>query len=186
VSSRPGTSGGPGPASASTSRTSTSSSPAAPTWSAWDLERRSLLHLENRTQFANVQEALGSYGAKRTYLARVLADRLGVGSRGWATVTHAIVAIWSAEVLHTLRIRRETFRAACPDGAGNLLAWWAGRLDLLDQRAGSASVTSTLALVDPSPEARDEQRLRPFDDAVRIKPRLSDYAEAAVRLRLQL
>lgn len=29
---------------------------------AWDLERRALLHIENRTAFPNVQEALGSYG----------------------------------------------------------------------------------------------------------------------------
>jgi transcriptional regulator with XRE-family HTH domain len=148
---------------------------------AWHLERRALLHLENRTQFPNVQDALGAYGAKRTYLARVLAERLGVGPRGWSTVTHAMVALWSAEVLHTLRIRRETFRAACPDGAGNLVAWWTGRLDLLDDRDGASS----LVLLDPSPDARDDQRLRPFNNSVRIKPRLRDYADAAVRLGSQ-
>lgn len=44
---------------------------------AWDPARRTLLHVENRTRFPNTQEAFGAYHAKRTYLARVLAERLG-------------------------------------------------------------------------------------------------------------
>jgi transcriptional regulator with XRE-family HTH domain len=84
---------------------------------AWDPDRAALLHIENRTAFPNVQEALGSYSAKRSYLADVLAQRLEIDARPWRAVTHVIVALWSAEVLHVLRLRTESFRAACPDPA---------------------------------------------------------------------
>ena len=57
---------------------------------AWDRERHTLLHVENRTRFPNLQEAFGSYNAKRAYLARAVADRLGVRG-GWRSQTHVIV-----------------------------------------------------------------------------------------------
>jgi hypothetical protein len=50
---------------------------------AWDLEHRALLHIENRTAFPNVQEALGSYSAKPSYLGGVLAERLSIEGRRW-------------------------------------------------------------------------------------------------------
>lgn len=81
---------------------------------AWDLEARALLHLENKSRLADLQDVAGSYNAKRPYLPAVLGDRLGVGPRGWATVTHALVVLWSSEVLHVLRLRAATFRALCP------------------------------------------------------------------------
>ena len=80
---------------------------------AWDLESLALLHLENRTAFPNVQESLGSYNAKRAYLARELATRLGIP--GFRSETHAMVCLWSSDVLHALRLHAATFRATCPD-----------------------------------------------------------------------
>jgi transcriptional regulator with XRE-family HTH domain len=59
---------------------------------AWSLERRSLLHIENRTRFPNLQDSLGSYNAKRAYLARALAERLNLRG-GFSSVTHALVGL---------------------------------------------------------------------------------------------
>jgi hypothetical protein len=56
---------------------------------AWDLASRSLLHVENRTRFPNLQDAIGSYNAKRQYLPAVMAERFGVRG-GFATVTHVM------------------------------------------------------------------------------------------------
>jgi transcriptional regulator with XRE-family HTH domain len=146
---------------------------------AWNVEHRALLHIENRTQFPNVQEALGSYTAKRHYLPGVLARRLDLGNRGWASVTHAIVALWSAEVLHVLRLRRETFAAACPDSPAPLVAWWAGTPAGLPERS-----TSSLVLLDPA-STRTRSQLLPMESAMTARPRYRDYADAAVRLRLR-
>ena len=60
----------------STSPTSTTSSLAVRTWSRGTRQPSALLHIENRTQFPNVQEALGGFGSKRAYLGGVLAARL--------------------------------------------------------------------------------------------------------------
>lgn len=87
-----------------------------------DLERRALLHIENRTQFPNLQEAAGSYNAKRAYLAQVIGDRLGVTR--WASETHVLAALWSAEALHAVRLRTESFRAMCPDPEDDFVSWW--------------------------------------------------------------
>jgi transcriptional regulator with XRE-family HTH domain len=144
---------------------------------AWDLERRALLHLENRTQFPNVQDALGSYAAKRQYLPGVLSRRLGLDARGWASVSHAMVGLWSAEVLHVLRVRRETFASACPDPASGVLAWWHG-----DHEGLVDGVTSALVLLDPA-GTRPAHRLLPMERAVTARPRYRDYADAAARLR---
>ena len=42
---------------------------------ACDLDRRALLHVENRTRFPDFQDMAGAFNAKRAYLGRVLADR---------------------------------------------------------------------------------------------------------------
>jgi transcriptional regulator with XRE-family HTH domain len=143
---------------------------------AWDRTRAALLHIENRTAFPNIQEALGSYSAKRSYLADVLAGRLGIEDRQWHRVSHAIVGLWSAEVLHALRLRTETFRAACPDPAIDVHDWWAGRLP------AGRGVTSSLVLLDPSPNVLDQLRFATLDDVPRIRPRYRDYADAVARL----
>src|SRR3990172_8266604 len=54
---------------------------------AWDRERRSLLHVENRTRFPNLQEAFGSYNAKRAYLAADVAERTAWAADGGARRT---------------------------------------------------------------------------------------------------
>ena len=144
---------------------------------AWDPERGALLHIENRTAFPNVQEALGSYSAKRSYLAEVLAQRLEIDGGRWHAVTHVIVALWSAEVLHVLRLRTESFRAACPDPATDVHSWWAGRSPV------HRGATSSLVLLDPSPDIPDRRRFATLDDALRVRPRYRDYADAVPRLK---
>lgn len=109
---------------------------------AWDLDQRALLHVENRTRFPNVQEAVGSYNAKRRYLPAVMAERLGL-RRGFSSVTNVIAGLWSNEVLHTVRMRPATFRAVCPDDGSAFDAWWSG------SRASPGGSTSTFVLFDP-------------------------------------
>jgi transcriptional regulator with XRE-family HTH domain len=141
---------------------------------AWDLDRRALLHIENRTRFPNLQEAFGSYAAKRAYLPAVLAERVGIGRGGWDSVAHAIVALWSAEVLHTIHIRSESFRAACPDASTDFEAWWSGRVP------DAGRPTSTLILLDPMAPAH-ARRFIGLAEAANARPRYRGYADAAGR-----
>lgn len=91
-----------------------------------DVASRALIHIENRTRFPNVQDAIRADNTKRAYLAPAIAGRLGVRG-GVASVTHVTAALWSSEVLHVVRLRESTFRAACPDGIPAFEAWWSGR-----------------------------------------------------------
>ena len=145
---------------------------------AWDVPRRALLHIENRTQFPNVQEALGSYAAKRSYLADVLASRLQIEGLRWLSVSHVIAALWSAEVLHVLRLRKETFRAGCPDPPTDFRSWWAG-----DHLAGRG-VTSSLVVFDPSPDLPDSRRFASLDESLNARTRFRDYFGAVARLKV--
>ncbi|MEO8273273.1 MAG: hypothetical protein ABI620_04340 [Chloroflexota bacterium] len=144
---------------------------------AWDLGGRALLHIENRTQFPNVQEALGSFASKRAYLGSVLADREGIGRGGWASETHVIAALWSGEVLRVLRVRETTFRVACPDGLEPLDGWWAGRMQDLPRRS------TILALMDPVTTVRESFRFGSLD-RVGGRWRYSNYAAAARALEI--
>jgi transcriptional regulator with XRE-family HTH domain len=110
---------------------------------AWDLDRRALLHVENRTRFPNVQEAIGSYNAKRRYLPAVMAERLGI-RHGFSSVTNVMAGLGSNEVIHVVRIRSATFRAVCPDDTSAVDGWWSGSPF---DRGGS---TSAFVLVDPA------------------------------------
>jgi transcriptional regulator with XRE-family HTH domain len=138
---------------------------------AWDPAGGSLLHIENRTRFPNLQEAAGSYNAKRAYLPAAVADRLRLRG-GWRSVTHALVVLWSAEALHAVRLRRSTFAALCPDAIGGFDAWWRGE-------PPTAGVTSTLVVLDPAPQLGRRRRLVGFDAVDRIDPRYRGYADAA-------
>lgn len=138
---------------------------------AWDLERRALLHCENRTLFPNVREIAGAWNAKRAYLASALAERLDLRG-GWLSATHAMVALWSSEVLHVLRLRTETFRAVCPDTPDAFAAWWSGT-------PPARGTNSTFVLLDPLAHGRQRQWVA-LDAAVSARPRLSTYREAAV------
>jgi len=142
---------------------------------AW--EGRDLLHIENRTLFPNLQDAAGSYNAKRQYLARALAERAGVGPEGWRSVTHVIACPWSAEVLHVLRLRRATFAAPCPDPPDQLAAWLAGTTP-------ERGTTSSLILLDPTvPFGSRRRRIAGLADAAKAEPRYHGYAETAAALR---
>lgn len=139
---------------------------------AWDLDRAALLHVENRTRFPDFQEMAGSYNAKRAYLGTSMAARLGL--RNWASETHVIAALWSAEVLHALRLRSESFRSICPDPPDAFMAWWSGR----PPPQGSSSC---LVVLDPF--ARDRQRVcLSLEGALSARPRHRGYAEVARRL----
>lgn len=49
---------------------------------AWNATERSLLHIENRTRFPDLQEFAGAWNAKRAYLPDVLAARFGIAGAG--------------------------------------------------------------------------------------------------------
>jgi transcriptional regulator with XRE-family HTH domain len=139
---------------------------------AWDVERRALLHIENRTRFPDLQEVAGAFNAKRAYLGDALAERCGVGR--WASETHVMAALWSSEILHALRLRTESFRSLCPDGSAAMTAWWAG------DPPGSGTI-STLVVLDPLAGGRE----RPFvglEAALRARPRYRGYADAVAQL----
>ncbi len=143
---------------------------------AWDIDNRAFLHLENKTQFPNIQEAIGSYNAKRAYLAPVLAERLGIGSRGWRSVTHALVVLWSTEALRQVREHAESFRAVCPDTESALGRWWAGQVP------EPGGPTSTLVLFDPAPRLGRSRALVGLDRALEVRARYRNYADAAEHL----
>lgn len=135
---------------------------------AWDLDARSLLHIENRSRFPDFQQMAGSFNAKRAYLAQALGERVGI--RRWASETHVIASLWSSEILHALRLRTESFRSICPDPPDAFTKWWVGN----PPRAG---VTSTLVVLDPLATGRR----RPFvalDHALAARPRYRGYVDA--------
>ena len=137
-------------------------------------DTRALLHIENRTRFPNVQEAFGSYNTKRAYLAQAIAERLNVPG-GFLSVTHAVVALWSSEVLHVIRLRQATFRAACPDPFDAFDRWWSGQ-------PPERGTRSTLVLMDPIDRPRS-RRFIGLDAALKAEPRYRGYGEAADALR---
>lgn len=141
----------------------------------WD--RENLLHIENRTRFPNLQDAAGSYNAKRSYLAPSIAQRLDLGPAGWRSVTHVMACLWSSEVIHVLRLRRATFDALCPDPADAFRDWLAGERP-------PPGVTSTLVLLDPTvaPDAR-RRTIVELAEAARVEPRFRGYSDAAQVLR---
>lgn len=139
---------------------------------AWHLDRRAFLHIENRTRFPDFQDMAGSFNAKRAYLAEAIATRVKV--RAWSSETHVIAALWSAEVLHALRLRTESFRALCPDDATALDGWWSGD-------PPGRGKTTLLVVLDPLVSGR----ARPYvglDEALRVKPRHRNYTELAARM----
>jgi hypothetical protein len=140
----------------------------------WTVEPARLLHLENRTRLPNTQEALGSFNAKCAYLGAELASRLG--TRRWQHETHVVVALWSAELLHSLRLRSATWRAACPDVEA-FEAWWRG-----DPPSGG--IRSELLVWDPlEGRRRDRRRWVGVDDVGTVRPRCRNYQDAFSALR---
>lgn len=111
----------------------------------------------------------GSYNAKRAYLGRVMAERIGI--RGWTSETHVIAALWSAEVLHALRLRTESFRSICPDSVESVVDWWDGALPPAGHR-------SVLVVLDPLSGGR-QRAFVGLDHALTVRPRYRGYADAA-------
>jgi transcriptional regulator with XRE-family HTH domain len=142
---------------------------------AFDLERGALLHIENRTRFPNLQEAFGSYNTKRQYLAAAMTQRLGLRG-GWDTVTHVVVALWSAEVLHAVRLRESSFRSVCPHPTDDFVAWWNGALP------DGGRTTSALVFLDPLASADRRATFVGLEELPRIRPRYRGYAEAHAAL----
>jgi transcriptional regulator with XRE-family HTH domain len=146
---------------------------------AFDGPRRALLHIENRTRFPDIQAFAGSFNAKRAYLADDIARRLGLaaGERALASVTHVVVALWTAEVLHVLRLRQATFRAVAPDPIDGFEAWWHGT-------PPASGVSASCVVFDPLPgERSSRRRWIGLEDAQRAVPRYRDYAAALEALR---
>ena len=138
---------------------------------AWD--DANLLHIENRTRFPNLQEAAGAWNAKRQYLARAVADRAGIGPRGWRSVTHVMACLWSSEVLHMIRLRRASFAALCPDDPDAFLAWLHGE----HPTPGS---TSSLVVLDPAiPFGSRRRTIAPVSEPPTLERRYRGYADAA-------
>lgn len=143
----------------------------------WSLERRALLHVENRTRFPNLQDAFGSYNAKRRYLPGVLGERLGLRD-GWHVVTNVIAALWSSEVIHDLRLHPASFRAVCPNDAEAFGEWWAG------QPPGRPGATSALVLFDPVGGGRSDRRRFVGLEAVDVvRGRYRGYPDAVEAIR---
>ena len=129
---------------------------------------------ENRTRFPDLQQAAGSYNAKRQYLAPTLARQLGVAR--FVSETHVMAGLWSAEVIHSVRLRHATFRALCPDPPDRLEAWLRGEPPHLGR-------SSTFVLLDPVARGRTA-RTTGLDRVLSgVRPRVRDYREAASRLR---
>ncbi|MCY7419236.1 MAG: hypothetical protein LH650_12225, partial [Chloroflexi bacterium] len=132
------------------------------------------LHIENRTRFPDIQAVAGTFNAKRAHLAASIAQRVGL--RRFTSETHVVAALWSSEVLHTLRLRPATFRALCPDPLDSFEAWWRGE-------PPSSGMTSTFVLLDPAATGR-QRRFISLDAALTsARPRSRGYAEVAERLR---
>jgi hypothetical protein len=136
---------------------------------AWDLAARTLLHLENRTRFPDMQETAGSFNAKRAYLGAALAQRLGI--RSWVSETHVIVGLWSSEVLHVFRLREQTFRTICQDSPDGFAAWWEGSPPASGSR-------SEMVLLDPLAQGRERTWIS-LDEALTARPRHRGYADVA-------
>jgi hypothetical protein len=142
---------------------------------AWSIEPAALLHIENRTRFPNLQEAFGSFNAKRAYLGGELAGRVRVSR--WRRETHVMVALWSAETLHQLRLHRSSFESVCPDPLDAFCDWWRGDTPAAGRR-------SNLVLFDPVVgHRRDRLRWASLSQLDAIRPRYRDYAEALAALR---
>jgi hypothetical protein len=142
---------------------------------AGELERRALLHIENRTRFPNIQDALGSYNAKRAYLPAVLAGRLGIERAGWDSVTHVLVVLWSAEALHAVRMHFDTFRSGCPDPATDFEGWWRG------DPPSTGRLSSSLIVLDP--RAGQRREFVGIDEPGALRSRYRGYADAAAAVR---
>ncbi len=143
---------------------------------AWSIESRALLHIENRTRFPNMGETFGAFNGKVAYLPGEFGRRLGL-RQGFDTVTHVVVALWSAETLHRLRLRTESFRSVCPASTEAFDRWWSGDVP-------APGVFKTLVIFDPLEGQRSSRRRYVGLDALPVIPsRYRGYADALEELK---
>jgi hypothetical protein len=142
---------------------------------AWSTADSSFLHIENRTRFPNIQEAFGSFNAKRAYLGRDLAERAGV--RRWQSEAHVMLALWSGEVLHELRLHKSSFETLCLGEQGIFERWRRGELP-------PVGVHSCVLVFDPIEGGRaDRRRWIGLGELASARPRHRDYVDALAALR---
>ncbi|MGD0862968.1 MAG: hypothetical protein ABSA21_09420 [Candidatus Limnocylindrales bacterium] len=87
-----------------------------------------------------------------------------------------IAALWSAEVLRTLRAHGASFESVCPDSPDAFEAWW--------RRTPPASGRhSVLIVFDPNKGRRCDRRRRAgLAGLPGLRPRYRDYAGAVALL----
>jgi hypothetical protein len=143
---------------------------------AWRREPAALLHIENRTQLPDLGETAGSFNAKCRFLAPRLAEELGV--RRFVSQTHVIAALWSAEIIHAVRLRPASMEALAPESEERLAAWLLGE-------PPATGVSRSFVLLDPFATGR--QRVFVGLPAIlgTVRPRVRGYREAAAWLRKQ-
>jgi hypothetical protein len=96
---------------------------------------------------------------------------------GFRSVTHAVAALWSSEVLHVVRLRQASFAAVCPDPIDAFARWWEGREPV-------TGASSCFIFFDPLPGKRSSRRRWVgLDEIPRVEPRYRGYADALERLR---
>ena len=140
---------------------------------AWSAPRRSLLHVENRTAFPDVQDAFGAFNAKRVYLGADLAERAGVS--GWRSETHVMAALWSTEIISTIRRHRATFGTIATGSPGSFEDWWSGRLPEPGHHAA-------VILLDPVPRRSAARAWTTLGEGFEGRARHAGYAAAAMSI----
>ena len=143
---------------------------------AWQIAERRLLHIENRTEFPDLQDSFGRFNAKRAYLGQELASRAGV--ERWRSETHVIAALWSSDSLRIIRRHRASFESVCPSPPDSFASWWSGESPV------SVGHHSTLVLFDPvTGECPAGRAWVGLGELEKLRSRYRDYADAADRLR---
>lgn len=141
----------------------------------WEPQRRALLHVENKTQLPDVQDAIGRFRSTQRYLGQALWERLGLPDRP-RSETHVMALLWSAENLRVMRRQPSTFRATWPDPRAAFDDWLLGEPPV-------TGMHTTLVLLDPFAEGR-QRRMVGIDEALGdVRARVTGYADAAARLR---
>lgn len=141
---------------------------------AWDVRRRALLHIENKTQLPDVQDAIGRFAEKRAFLG--CATWEGCGFAGPPLVeTHVMVALWSSEVIDVVRRSPAMFRATFPAPPDAFDTWWTGEVP--------ATTTAAFVVLDPFATGRTTRFASLRDVLADTRHRLAGYADAADLVR---
>ena len=103
-----------------------------------------------------------------------LGERVGITFR---SVTPVMVAAWTSEALHAIRLHPDTFRSLAPDPAIVFDDWWSGR-------PTATRSSSTLIVLDPAATGRQRTWIDLETALAGVRPRLHGYAELAAALRV--